>query len=77
LALKADVRFETVALPHLDSEKMIVPLSFPAGCVLGKKLLVHLEIAERMWWQEVKQIKTTLFRVKGKVRRHMIGSLQN
>ena len=37
LALEVvDVRFEAVALPHLDDEKMvIVSLSLPARCVLG------------------------------------------
>ena len=37
LALKIDnVRFEVIALPHLDGEKMmVVPLSLPTRCVLG------------------------------------------
>jgi len=40
LALEvADVRFEAVALPHLDGEKMmVVPLSFLMRCVLGETL---------------------------------------
>ena len=34
----ADVRFEAVALSHLDGEKMlVVPLSLPARCVLGEE----------------------------------------
>jgi len=30
----ADIRFDVVALPHLDGEKVVVvPLSFPARCI--------------------------------------------
>jgi len=40
LALKVvDVRFEVVALPHLDGEKMVVPLSLPTRCVLGEECI--------------------------------------
>jgi len=39
----ADVRFEAAALPHFDSEKMvIVPLSLQARCELGEERLGHL-----------------------------------
>ena len=51
LALEvANVRFEVVALSHLDNEKVVVILlSLPAKCVLGEKRLRHLfEVAARM-----------------------------
>ena len=49
LALEvADVGFEVVALPHLDSEKIVVVrLRIPMSCVLGEKRFRHLEVAER------------------------------
>jgi len=52
LALKvADIILEVVALPHLDSEKMVVvPLSLPARCVLDEERFRHLlKVVERMW----------------------------
>jgi len=53
LALKvANVRFEDVSLPHLDDEKVVVPLNLPARCVLRDKYFGHLlEVMERMWRQ--------------------------
>jgi len=51
LALEvADVEFQVVSLPHLDSENVvIVPLRLPARCVLGEERFKHLiEVAERM-----------------------------
>ena len=51
LALKVfDVRFEIVALSHLNGEKIVVvPLSSPVRCVLGKKCLIHLiDVVKRM-----------------------------
>jgi len=57
LALEvADVRFEAVALPHLDDENMVVPFSFPARYVLGEECFRHLEVAERMWRHGVEPI---------------------
>jgi len=44
LALKvSDIRFEVVALPHLDDEKMVVILlSFPMRCILGDERIKQL-----------------------------------
>ena len=48
LALKiADVRFEVVALPHFDSEKMvIVPLSLPARVYWVRNVL---DTSSKLW----------------------------
>ena len=59
LALKvANVRFEVVALPYLDSEKMIVvSLSLLTKCVLGEECFGHLlEVVEKMRRKNVKSI---------------------
>ena len=51
LALEvADVRFEVIALPHLDGEKMVVvPFSLSARCVLSGECFRHvLKVVERM-----------------------------
>ena len=59
LALKvANIRFEDVALPHVDGEKVVVVLlSLPARCVLGKKRFGHLlKVVERMRRQKVELI---------------------
>jgi len=56
LALEvADARFEAVALPHLNGEKVVVVLlSFSARCVLREERFGHLlEVMERMWRKEV------------------------
>ena len=59
LALKvANIRFKDVALPHVDGEKVVVVLlSLPARCVLGKKHFGHLlKVVERMRRQKVELI---------------------
>ena len=58
LALEvADIRFEIVALPYLDSEKIvIVSLSLPAGCILGEEQLGHLEAVVRLGRQGIEPI---------------------
>jgi len=51
LALEvADVRFEVVALSHLDCEKMVViPLSLQARFILGEERFRYLlEVVERI-----------------------------
>jgi len=58
-ALKvANVGFDVVALPHLNSENVVVVLfSLLARCVLGEERLGHLvEVAVRMWRQRVEPI---------------------
>ena len=49
----SDVRFEDVALPYLDSEKMVVVLvSLSARCALDEEHFGHFfEVMERMWRQ--------------------------
>ena len=52
LALKvANVRFEIIALSHLEGEKMVVvPLSLLVICVLGEeRFRCLLEVVERLW----------------------------
>ena len=46
----ADVIFEVVTLPHLDSEKIVVvPLTLSARCVLsGERFGYLLKVMERM-----------------------------
>jgi len=59
LALKvADIRFEVIALPHLDGEKMmVVSLSLSARCIQGEKhFRQFLEVVERLWRQKVEPI---------------------
>jgi len=58
LAFEVDsVRFEVVALPHLDSENMVVvPRSLPTRCVMGEEHLGHLEIVERLQRQGIEPI---------------------
>ena len=59
LALKVtDARFEVVALPHLDGEKMVVvPLSLLARCVLVEEFFEYvLKVVDRMWRQGVEPI---------------------
>ena len=51
LALKvANVKFEVVALPHFNSEKMVViPLSLSARCVLSEQHFGNLlKVVERI-----------------------------
>ena len=59
LVLKvAAVRFEIVAMPHLDGEKMVVvPLSLLARCVLVEEFFEYvLKVVDRMWRQGVEPI---------------------
>jgi len=58
LALEvANVRFEAVALPHLDGEVVVIPLNLSARCILGEERFGHLlEVVERMRRHVVKSI---------------------
>ena len=54
---KVDVRLETVSLPHLNGEEMIISLGFLTRDVLGKECLGHLrEIVERAQWQGIEPV---------------------
>ena len=55
---RADVRFEDVALSHLDSKKMVVVLlGLLVRCVLGEERLGYLlEIVERLQRQGIELI---------------------
>jgi len=58
LALKEDVGFEAVFLPHLDGEEvMAIFLGLLARGVLGKKRFCHLcKVVERVWRLRVEPI---------------------
>ena len=71
LALKiVDVRFDVVALPHFNSEKMmVVPLSLSTRCVMREERFEHLfKVVGRSEGREYNQSKVTLFRLEEKVR---------
>jgi len=61
LALKvANIRFEATTLPHIDGEKMVVPLlSLLARCVLGEEYFGHLLVlAQRPFTLVLKMINS-------------------
>ena len=67
LALEvANIRFEAVALPHLDNEKMVVvPLNLLTRCILGEKCFGHfLKVIERLRRQKIEPIYGRIFQTE-------------
>ena len=59
----ADLGLETVTLPNLDGEKvMVVPLGLPTRGVLSEKRFSYiLEVAGRVWRHGVESIQDHVF----------------